>query len=210
MTSVSSLPAMLIAVTGGIGSGKSIVSNVLRHLGYPVYDCDVEARRLMDSSSEIRDKIAARIDSNCIVDGCIDRRRLAAIVFADPEALASLNGIVHGAVRAHLDDWRASQRGLCFVETAILYQSHIDRMVDSVWEVIAPVGLRVSRVMARSGLTSTEVKARINSQESYRPDRSHPLVHHIINDDITPVLPRVERLLGKIIRNQNKLHELFG
>ena len=91
----------IIAINGGIGSGKSVVSRIVTVMGYPVYDCDAQARQLMDSSDEIKAAISAGIHHACIKDGQIDRAMLASIVFEDKEKLAILNSIVHGAVREH-------------------------------------------------------------------------------------------------------------
>lgn len=86
---------ILIAITGGIGSGKSVVSEVLRLKGYKVLDSDIHARRIMDADAGIKARIAGEICCEAIVDGNIDRRRLAAAVFFDAGLLGRLNAIVH-------------------------------------------------------------------------------------------------------------------
>lgn len=192
----------IIAVAGGIGSGKSIVSRIVSAIGFPVYDCDSRAKWLMDSSDVIKDSISARIDPSCVNDGMIDRRTLAAIVFENPDKLSILNSIVHGAVRTHLASWigdhSCTATGMCFVETAILYQSGLDAMADEVWMVDAPDELRISRVMQRNGLGRSEVESRIATQDSYVPTKPHSNIHIIINDGDTPLLPRIERLIMSI------------
>ena len=118
---------MLIAVTGGIGAGKSVVCRVLRAMGYPVFDCDSEAKALMDADCDIKRRIAIEIDESAVCGGSIDRRRLAEIVFADAEKLEILNSIVHGAVRQRIAEWAQTLAGrLLFVETAILFQSGLN------------------------------------------------------------------------------------
>lgn len=185
----------LIAVTGGIGSGKSVVCNVLRALGYQVYDCDSQAKRLMDADPDIKLRIGIEICTDAIdADGKIDRKILAATVFNDDKKLKILNSIVHSAVRADLRAWHAKQTGLCFVETAILYQSGLDREVEAVWEVTAPVDTRIARVQKRSGLTADEVRARIASQ-SFIPKAPHPLTYPIINDGHNSLLQQINSLL---------------
>lgn len=188
----------LIAITGGIGAGKSIVSHILRLLGYAVYDTDSEAKRLMDSSGTIKAEIAAEIDNSAINDSCnINRKRLAEIVFNNPDKLATLNTIVHAAVRDDIRAFASAYDRTVFVETAILYQSKIDRMVDAVWEVTASDEVRIQRVMKRNSLTAEEVAARIRSQH-YIPEKTHDCVKVIVNDDTTPVLPQVERLVAEL------------
>lgn len=188
----------IIAVTGGIGAGKSVVSRILRAYGYDVYDCDTEAKRIMDRDSRIHDALRRHIHRDVVSDmGVIDRARLSAIVFSDSEKLARLNEIVHGHVR---DDIRRVAAGcnMLFVETAILYQSGLDMIADCVWEVTAPVEIRVKRVMMRNSCTADDVRARIESQDTYRAPRRHKCIHTIVNDGVTPVLPQVVELVSQL------------
>lgn len=189
----------LIAITGGIGAGKSVVSHILRLLGYKVYDSDSEAKRLMDTSATIKSEIAAKIDGTAIDrEGNIDRKRLAQIVFNNPDKLSILNSIVHAAVREDISAFAAGDNDRpVFVETAILYQSKIDRMVDEVWDVTASDDVRIQRVMKRNSLTAKEVSARIRAQH-FIPEKIHNCVKVIVNDDKTAVLPQIELLLSEL------------
>lgn len=180
----------LIAITGGIGSGKSVVSRILAILGYPVFDCDSEAKALMDKDPEIHRRLAAEIHPATVVDGLIDRRVLAEIVFADREKLAILNSIVHSAVKERLTEWCHENEGVKFVETAILYSSGLNRMVDAEWHIDAPTELRVERVMKRNGLTREQVLARIESQKA-ECGQQPPRRIVIINDGTLPLLPQI-------------------
>ncbi len=187
----------LIAVTGGIGAGKSVVSRVLVAMGYEVYDCDSKAKEIMDHDPDILLRIGEEIDPLVIVDGRIDRSILSGIVFSDSEKLEALNSIVHGAVREDLQKWREERdTALAFVETAILYESSLDKMVDAVWEVTAPTELRVNRVMNRSGLTEEAVRARIKSQEATTVTTPHHTIIKLKNDGISPILPQIESALN--------------
>lgn len=191
----------LIAITGGIGAGKSVVSRMLRVMGYEVYDCDSRARRLMDNSDEIKRRLRDEISPLAVTAvGMIDRRRLSSVVFADPVKLERLNSIVHHAVIEDLKLWRCAHNscGIIFVETAILYQSGLDSTVDEVWDVTAPDELRIRRVMNRNNCSRSEVSVRISSQ-SYIPAAPHPAVSAILNDDITALLPQIEALLARSI-----------
>lgn len=180
----------VIAVTGGIGSGKSVVCHVLRAMGFPVYDCDSRARRLQDSDPLMRRRIAEEVTPEALnPDSSLNRAAIARCVFADSDKLCRLNRIVHGAVAADLTaEIAACRTPFFFVETAILYESGLDRIVDSVWEVTAPEELRINRVKARNGLSADEVRARIASQHPAGSNSSHYI---IINDGETPVLPRI-------------------
>ncbi|MCM1483976.1 MAG: dephospho-CoA kinase [Muribaculaceae bacterium] len=190
---------MIIAVTGGIGSGKSVVCRMVEAMGYDVYDCDSKARAIMDADAEIKRRIAEEVCAESIdADGRIDRSKLSAAVFSDSAALERLNAIVHAAVRDDIELWcreRTCGARPLFIETAILYQSGIDRMVDCVWEVTAPEDVRIHRVMERNSLTEDEVRARIASQDLYEPERLHDNVVSLINDGVRPLLPQVEALI---------------
>lgn len=188
----------LIAVAGGIGSGKSVVCHILSAMGRDVYDCDSRAKNLMDNSREIKERIARDIDAASIMpDGTIDRNRLADVVFADKRLLDRLNGIVHSAVADDIRQWAKdnSDRPMLFVETALLYQSGLDRMVDEVWEVTAPHETRVDRVVRRNNSDREHVEARIAAQDSFVPECRHGSVYEIVNDGQTPLLPQIEKLL---------------
>ncbi|MDE6157644.1 MAG: dephospho-CoA kinase [Muribaculaceae bacterium] len=187
----------LIAITGGIGSGKSVVAKALRVLGYPVFDCDSEAKAIMDNNEDIKGEIARRICNDAIKGGCIDRPTLASVVFADAEKLAILNTIVHEAVKLRLADWAKRQYSdTAFVETAILYQSGLNNAVDAEWRVEAPEELRIARVMTRNNMSRDQVKDRIKAQNYAIPaEVPQPPVSRLLNDGKSPLLPR---LLGLI------------
>ncbi len=186
----------LIAITGGIGSGKSVISDILRAMGHKVYDCDTRAKALMDTDESIKDDLINLISIDAVrSDRTIDRKLLSEIVFNDPDALSRLNSIVHKAVRADLRRWRdTSSDKTVWVETAILYASRLDREVDEVWEVTAPTELRVQRVMQRNSMSREQVLARISSQ-STTAAQLHPLTKTIVNDGVEPVLPQILSLL---------------
>lgn len=194
----------LIAIAGGIGSGKSVVSKILVAMGYRVYDCDSRAKALMDTSEVIKRRIAEEISSRAIApDGSIDRERLASEVFADKVKLEVLNSIVHGEVRRDIRDWAESlSDSVAWIESAIVYESGIDRMVDEVWMVDAPEELRISRVMSRSSMSRETVKARIDAQ-TWPEDRiPHPLTRNLINDGVEPLLPQILELLARLFNNK--------
>jgi len=193
----------LTAITGGIGAGKSIVSRVLTAMGYPVYDCDSRARSLMDMSAEIKHAIALNIGAGVILpDDSIDRRLLAEIVFRNKQMLLTLNSIVHQAVRDDLARWVSNRSSaLVFVETAILYESGLDRVIDSEWHVTAPTDIRVNRVIARNGLSREHVLARIEAQSGTTPPKSSHNIITLVNDDITPLLPQIEKALFETVLN---------
>ena len=191
---------MIVAITGGIGSGKSVVSQVLRLLDYPVYDCDANAKRLMNESVALRESLVKRFGTDLYRQGAFNAQYLSSIVFADQSALADLNAIVHPAVKADIQDWWRGKGGLVFVETAIPYSSGVNQIVDKIWKVTAPTEVRVERVMARNGMTRLQVEQRIASQASEEVQSDKDVV--IINDGTTAVIPQ-------IVENLNLLKSLY-
>lgn len=186
----------MTAISGGIGCGKTIVSRIVEAMGYEVYDCDSRAAHIMNNDDGIKRQIVYQVHPEAISpDGVVDRKRLSEIVFSDYDALEKLNAIVHEAVRCDLSRWMRHRDGHMFVETAILYQSGLDKMVDGVWEVEAPVDLRIQRVMMRNRISREQVLARISSQDQYVISEKHRNVSVIINDGTEPILPQVERLI---------------
>ena len=183
----------LIAITGGIGSGKSVVSRVVRVMGYGVYDCDSRAKSLMTQDPMVRQQLMEVFGKEVyLADGSLNRAHLSA-AFTDPSALARLNAIVHPATATDLINWADEQAEagaeIAFVETALLRTSGLDRVVDDVWHVTAPDQVRIDRVIARSGLTATQVKERMMAQR----DEEAPAdgEHIIINDNVTALLPQI-------------------
>lgn len=187
----------IVALTGGIGSGKSVVSRILRIKGYEVIDTDAHAKAIMDSDDDIKQRLTAEIDNSVVHNGVIDRRRLAEIVFADSEKLALLNSIVHGKVRDSLQNIANQREGVLFVETAIFYQSGLNRMADAEWRVESPLELRISRVMARNSLRRDEVIARIASQKFIpNSDEPQPSLTIIYNDEQHLLLPQINEAIA--------------
>ena len=188
----------IIAVTGGIGSGKSVVCRILGMLGYYVYDCDSRAKAIMDGDIAIKFAIRDRICAEAIDDcGNLDRKAISSVVFADPDKLKALNAIVHTAVIDDFMRWQSAiDAEIAFVETAILYQSGMDKLVNQVWEVVSPEEMRIERVCRRNALSPTEVKARIDSQRMV-VDFPHPDIKVINNDADHSLLIQIRNLLSK-------------
>lgn len=190
----------IIAVTGGIGSGKSVICQILKNYGYQIYNCDIKAKTLMDNSISIKSALSNELSPTVINnDGNINRKILSDIVFNDKDKLNILNKIVHFYVKEDIIQWiKENTSNLppskLFIETAILYQSGIDKIVDEVWEITASEETRINRVIKRNGLSRTEVISRIKSQ-AFIPSKIHPKTKTIINDSNKPILPQLIPLL---------------
>ena len=186
----------LIGLTGGIGTGKSTVARILRLRGYEVYDCDLEAKRLMDESMEVRRSLRDRWGEEIYsAEGELDRRKVAEYVFADRREKAWLDSLVHGLVRDDVKRWAATHtdysHDTVFVESAILFTSGLADMCQEVWEVTAPPDTRVERVMKRSGLTREQALARIDAQREEQKICQSRHTRQIVNDGTTPLLDAI-------------------
>lgn len=191
----------LIAITGGIGSGKSVVARMLQVMDYEIYDCDSRAKALMTESDHVRNQlIQAFGDETYLPDGSLNRQHLSAVAFSDGEALNCLNAIVHPATSMDMQHWAEGQAAhgadAAFVETALLRTASLDSLVDGVWHVTAPDEVRVDRVMARSGLTAHQVRDRMAAQAV--EDSVAPGEQVIVNDNVTPLMPQIIRLINTL------------
>ena len=190
----------IIAVTGGIGSGKSVICQILKNYGYQIYNCDIKAKTLTDNSISIKSALSNELSPTVINnDGNINRKILSDIVFNDKDKLNILNKIVHFYVKEDIIQWiKENTSNLppskLFIETAILYQSGINKIVDEVWEITASEETRINRVIKRNGLSRTEIISRIKSQ-AFIPSKIHPKTKTIINDSNKPILPQLIPLL---------------
>jgi len=158
---------LIIGITGGIGGGKSTFSGLLREKGYAVYDTDREAKRLQNEHPEIRQQLAAEFGSEIYDEiGQLDRKRLASLVFENPQLLSKLNKIIHPIVEQDFLEWQKKyvQEKFLFVESAIMLESGFDKLTDKIIVVTAPEEVRIERVVKRDGVTPEQVRARIANQ----------------------------------------------
>ena len=155
-----------IAITGGIGSGKSYISNILQEYGIPIYNTDDEAKRLMVSDEGIRRDLVALLGEDVYVEGTLNKSLLASYLFADAENAVRINGIVHPRVKMDFCRWleQHSDQEIVGMECAILFEAGFDDAVDSVVMVYAPEDLRVERAMKRDHATEAQIRARIAAQ----------------------------------------------
>lgn len=183
----------IIAITGGIGTGKSVICHVLRVLKFSVYDCDSQAKTLMDSDAAMKLRITDEITPEALnPDKSLNRAAISGVVFSNPRKLQQLNAIVHGAIRDHFCKWVEAQTSpTIFVETAILYESGFNRLVNEIWEVTAPLETRIRRIQQRNGLNRDEILNRIASQQN----GINPAHRIISNDDKTAILPQILTLI---------------
>ena len=189
----------IIGVTGGIGSGKSVVSHLLRLMDVPVYDCDREAKRLMCESVAIREALTEAIGAEVYdAAGQLNRSYLASYMFGDAERVAQVNRIVHPVVRADFKAWaQQSGKSVVAVESAILFEAGMAADVDAVWAVHVAEDVRLQRAVKRDASHAEAVRSRMRSQLSEQEyvERADKVV---CNDGSCSLIQQVEQLLSEI------------
>lgn len=188
-----------IGVTGGIGSGKSMICRIFKVLGIPVYDADKEAKDIMVKDEKVIAAIKNAFGEHSYAgDGELNRSFLAETVFNNPEKLEQLNTIVHPAVIQAGADWAEAQStGYSIKEAALLFESGSYTTLDYTILVTAPEEVRVERVMQRDGVSKEQVLARMDKQWSDEEKRK--LADFVIVNDGSVSL----------IRHVMTLHEQF-
>lgn len=181
-----------VGVTGGIGSGKSLVCHVFSQLGIPVYTADEEAKHLMDHNPQIKKGLTGIFGDSIFADGKLNRKMLSDMIFDDPVLLSDVNRIIHPVVIKDFLDWCGSFTSAPFViqESAILFETNAINLFDFIILVTAPLEIRIQRVLNRSGMTREKVMRIIKNQlpEEEKIVRSHFVIK---NDDSTLILPRI-------------------
>ncbi|HBF88366.1 MAG TPA: dephospho-CoA kinase [Bacteroidales bacterium] len=191
-----------IGVTGGIGSGKSVVCTIFKQLGIPIFNADIEAKRIMVSNQNVVNQIKLNFgDVIYNEDSSINKKKLADIIFTNKEALKIINSIIHPEVKNEFEYWACLQNSKPYVieESAILFESGAYKNFDKIISVISPIGLRIMRVIARDGVTKNQVLSRMNSQIS--DDEKIKLSDYIVyNDDSKMLIPQILDLHSKLIK----------
>ena len=155
-----------VGITGGIGSGKSLVCSVFETFGIPVYNADLNAKRLMTADPELKGSIVKEFGEGCYQDdGSLDREYLASIVFHDNEKLKILNSLVHPAVQKDVQQWFTMQdTPYAIEEAALIFESGAYKLLDRVITVTAPKKLRLKRVHNRDNVPYKEITRRMDNQ----------------------------------------------
>ncbi len=190
-----------IGVTGGIGAGKSTICRVFEILGVPVYNADARARALMDQDEGVRQLLFEAFGQSVFKGSKPDRKAMASLVFNNRDALETINGIVHPAVRSDFLAWLEKNTMAPYIvkEAAILFETGMWKELDGTVLVVAPAGIRAERIMQRDGMSAEEVRKRMENQ--WPDERKKNLAGIVIeNNDRKPVLPVLLELHEKLSR----------
>ena len=182
---------MKTGITGGIGTGKSYVCQRLKRHGIEVYDCDTAAKRLIRTSPEIRSRLTALIGDDAYIGQALNKAAVARFLLASEENAKAIDAIVHPAV---FQDFEES--GMQWMESAIMFESGIFRLVDRIVVVTAPEEVRIQRVMQRDGISREKVEQWMQRQWPQDEIRQRA-DYEIVNDGIADIDAQIEKLLNQ-------------
>lgn len=194
--------AIKIGITGGIGSGKSIVSRLFEIMGVPVYVSDVETKQLTVTDTRIRRELIDLLGEEVYIDNELNKALLASYLFSDPEHARLVNGIIHPRVKADFRQWveKHDSFPMVGIESAILIEAGFVGEVDVVVMVYAPEDIRLLRAMKRDASPRELIEKRIRSQMSDEEKR-RIADYVIINDDSMALIPQVVNLITLLSQN---------
>ncbi len=198
------LPLQL-GVTGGIGSGKSLVCRIFRCLGVPVYDADTRAKELMGSDKILIKQIEKEFGPNAYYSGGgVNREYLAQTVFGEEEKLNKLNHLVHPRVAADYERWVGEHRDKpCVIkEAALIFEAGSSRGLDQIIVVSAPEAIRLKRVLERDPQRTKKDVQKIIASQMPEDEKLRRADHVIINDESRLVIPQVLELYKRFVRNE--------
>jgi dephospho-CoA kinase len=175
---------MKTGITGGIGSGKSYVCKLLAQRGIEVYDCDAAAKRIIRTDSGIREQLFRLI-------GSLEKADISRFLLASETHAKAIDAIVHPAVFRDFEE-----SGMLWMESAILFESGINRLVDRVVVVTAPLEVRIQRVMQRDGISREQALAWMNRQWS-QDEVCRLADYEIVNDGIADLDRQIDTLLNR-------------
>jgi dephospho-CoA kinase len=188
-----------VGLTGGIGSGKTYVSEIFNHLGIPVYKADNEVHKLFEKNSKIIQLYKEWFGEDIYQDGKLNKKKVAVILFQNDNLLKQINEKVHPVVLEEFNKWADENKESPYVlkEAAIIFETGANKALDFVISVLAPEELRIKRVMQRDQMDAHEVKARIMKQlsEDELIKRSD---FTIVNDGKTLLLPQILEIHNKL------------
>ncbi|MEW5675763.1 dephospho-CoA kinase [Flavobacterium enshiense] len=188
----------IVGLTGGIGSGKSTIANYFSEMGVPVYIADEAAKEIMDLPEVVK-KVQAVFEENVIENKCLNRKKIAELVFSSPEKLKALNKIVHPEVKKHFLEWVRQHSKYPFVikEAAILFESGTYIDCDKIILVTAPEEIRIQRVMNRDKVTEKQVLDRLKNQ--WNDEKKIALSDYIIqNINLENAKQKAEEILKEL------------
>lgn len=188
-----------VGLTGGIGSGKTMIAKVFAALGIPIYYADDAARRIQQEDLKVKEQIIQLLGEEAYHDGILNKVYVSSIVFSDKAKLDQLNAIIHPATIRDAENWLSAQTTpYAIKEAALIFESGSQRDLDFIIGVTAPIALRIQRTMARDGVTEEQVRQRIEKQINDRI-KMRLCDAVITNDEKQLIIPQVLELHQKLL-----------
>lgn len=187
-----------IGITGGIGSGKSVICKLIETLGFPVYYSDNRAKELINNSPTIINFLKEKYGKDIYINKKINKKKFASIIFNSKEELKIVNSIIHPEVAKDFTNWATEQKSkIVFQESALIFESRIENRFDYIIGVIAKHKTRVVRVINRETCTIEDVEERIKNQLSQDIiiEKSDFIIK---NENNHPILPQLLNILENI------------
>jgi len=187
-----------VGITGGIGSGKSFIANIIEKMGYPVYYSDLRSKELTNNHPVIRNGLIDLVGENVYLENELNKKVLSDAIFSNDEIRLNVNQIIHPIVRQDFTDWvNLQDNTLVFNEAAILFETGGYKNFDATILVYAPLEIRLKRVLKRDIISEHEVRARMSAQ---LPDEEKIKLtdYHILNDEVQPLLKQIEDVIKQI------------
>lgn len=189
--------ALVLGITGGIGSGKSVVARLMRVMGISIYDSDLEAKKVAKNSPIIKEKLTCLVGKEVIKQGEIDKEVLTKFIFSNAENTKKVNEIIHPEVISHFKSWikKNSHKHIIGVESALLFESDLKDIIDKSVVIISPIEKRIERAMQRDKCSREKIIERIKAQ-SNDEEKLSKADFNITNDDFTPITKQVWELIN--------------
>lgn len=191
----------IIGLTGGIGSGKSTVADLFEIIGIPVYNSDLEAKKIMQSNPDVIQEIISLLGTESYLNKTLNRKYISEIVFNNKKILQALNNIVHPRVFVDFNRWlslQKSQFNYILKESALLLDVREQQNVDAIITVFCPLEIRISRLMLRDQSTKEVVVQRINNQRKEK-ELIDAADYLIINDERHSIIQQVLDIHNKLV-----------
>ena len=156
---------IVLGITGGIGSGKTTVCDMFSSIGVPVYNADIEAKKIMESSEDVKSKICLKFGDKAYVGGNLNKNFISEKIFKDKSLLKEINNIVHPEVYLHFNEWQSSQNSLYVVkEVAVLFELKTEKQFNFILTITAPEEIRIQRIIKRDGKSKELIRSIIDNQ----------------------------------------------
>ncbi len=188
-----------IGITGGIGSGKTLISSVIEHIGYDVFYSDIEAKIILEKDQNVKSEMVQLFGKDIYILNKLNRPLLSNILFSNKSLIEKVNSIVHPIVRLKFDEWSKSKKTpIVFNEAAILFETEAYKNFDASILVVAPQEVRLKRVMLRDGLLKEQIISRINNQW-LDEDKINLATYVISNNGTDPLLNQIENVIDQLL-----------